>query len=51
MNKIKIPVGRSDFANIREHEYCFIDKSGLIEELLQTDATQVTLISRPRRFG
>ena len=51
MNKLKIPVGRSGFADIRENGYYYIDKSGLIEELLKTDATQVTLITRPRRFG
>ena len=51
MATIKIPVGRSGFAQIRANGYYYIDKSGLIEELLKTDATQVTLITRPRRFG
>lgn len=51
MIDVKLPVGRSSFADIRENGYYFIDKSGLIEELLKTDATQVTLITRPRRFG
>lgn len=51
MRTIKFPVGRSSFADIRENGYYFVDKSGLIEELLKTDATQVTLITRPRRFG
>lgn len=51
MNEVKIPVGRSGFADIRENHYYYIDKSGLIEELLRTDATQATLITRPRRFG
>ncbi len=51
MNALKIPVGRSGFTDIRKNNYYFIDKSGLIEELLRTDATQVTLITRPRRFG
>src|SRR5699024_8139377 len=51
MENIKIPVGRSGFADIRMNNYYFADKSGLIEELLKTDATQVTLITRPRRFG
>ena len=51
MNALKIPVGRSGFPDIRKNNYYFIDKSGLIEELLRTDATQVTLITRPRRFG
>lgn len=51
MMEIKIPVGRSGFADIRKNGYYFADKSGFIEELLKTDATQVTLITRPRRFG
>ncbi len=51
MAGLKIPVGRSGFADIRKNGYYFIDKSGLIEELLKTEATQVTLITRPRRFG
>ncbi|MDO5765686.1 MAG: AAA family ATPase, partial [Elusimicrobiales bacterium] len=51
MKKVNIPVGRSDFEYIRKNDYYYIDKTGLIEELLKTDATQVTLITRPRRFG
>ena len=51
MVPVKIPVGRSGFADIRKNGYYFIDKSPLIAELLKTDATQVTLITRPRRFG
>lgn len=51
MQHVRIPVGRSGFADIRKHNYCFVDKSMLIAELLKTDATQVTLITRPRRFG
>ena len=51
MKAIKIPIGRSGFADIRENGYYYIDKSGLIRELLRTDGRQVTLITRPRRFG
>lgn len=51
MDAIKIPVGRSGFADIRRNGYYYIDKSGLIRELLRTDGRQVTLITRPRRFG
>lgn len=51
MNGIKIPIGRSGFADIRKNGYYYIDKSGLIRELLRTDGRQVTLITRPRRFG
>ena len=48
---LNIPVGISDFVEIRKNGYYYVDKSGLIEELLRTTATKVTLITRPRRFG
>lgn len=51
MKKLNIPVGISDFAEIRKSGYYYIDKSGLIAELLRSAGTQVTLITRPRRFG
>lgn len=51
MTNLNIPVGISDFAQIREQEYYYIDKSDLIFDLLQTSASKVTLITRPRRFG
>lgn len=51
MKNIDIPVGISNFAEIRKNKYYYIDKTGLIEELLKTTATKVTLITRPRRFG
>lgn len=51
MNRIDIPVGVSDFAEIRKNGLYFVDKSGLIAELLKTTGIKVTLITRPRRFG
>jgi len=51
MTGLKIPVGVSDFGKIRENGYYYIDKSGLIRELLKTESTEVTLFTRPRRFG
>ena len=50
MNNLKIPVGISDFAKIRNYGYYYVDKTGLISELLE-DIAEVTLITRPRRFG
>ena len=49
--QLRIPIGVSDFRKIRENDYYYMDKSGLIEELLKTGATEVTLLIRPRRFG
>lgn len=51
MKSINIPIGRSGFEDIRENNYYYIDKTGLIRELIKTHGTQVTLITRPRRFG
>ena len=51
MKSLSIPVGVSDFAEIRQNGYYYVDKTALIGELLKTTATKVTLITRPRRFG
>ena len=50
MKNLNIPVGVSDFEKIRKSGYYYIDKSGLIADLLKKTA-EVTLITRPRRFG
>lgn len=51
MSELKIPAGISDFSEIRKDGYYYIDKSGLIRELLGTGAAKVTLITRPGCFG
>ena len=51
MNDLKIPVGISDFAKIRNYDYYYVDKTGLIADLLEKETAEVTLITRPRRFG
>ena len=51
MKEMNIPVGVSDFEEIRKNGYYYIDKSGLIRELLNRRGTEVTWITRPRRFG
>ena len=50
MKKLNIPVGISEFDKIRDRGYYYIDKTNLIAELLDNIA-EVTLITRPRRFG
>ena len=50
MKKLNIPVGISDFEKIRNGGFYYIDKSGLITEILDEKA-EVTLITRPQRFG
>lgn len=51
MHTFHLPVGISDFAEIRENHFYYVDKSLLVERLLKTTGTKVTLITRPRRFG
>ncbi|MGL5348987.1 MAG: AAA family ATPase [Cetobacterium sp.] len=50
MVKKKLPVGIDDFKEIIENNYYFVDKSMLINELLDKKS-KVTLLPRPRRFG
>lgn len=50
MRKMNIPVGISNFEKIRDSGFYYIDKTGLIAEILDEKA-EVTLITRPRRFG
>lgn len=51
MSKINLPVGISNFKKIREDGYYYIDKTNLIQELLVPKPAEVTLFTRPRRFG
>ena len=51
MNNMKLPVGISDFHKLRQNEYYYVDKTNLIKELLESRIAEVTLITRPRRFG
>jgi len=46
---MKLPIGLSNFREIIEGGYDFIDKSLFIQDVLND--TQVILITRPRRFG
>ena len=51
MKNLSIPVGVSDFEEIRRKGYYYVDKSMLIAKFLKDEGTKVTLITRPRRFG
>ncbi|MCP4593036.1 MAG: AAA family ATPase, partial [bacterium] len=46
----KPPIGYSDFRELRENGRLYVDKSGLISDIVQ-DPAQVILFPRPRRFG
>lgn len=49
-NKKRMPIGIDDFATIRSNDFYYIDKTGMIKELLDNWG-QVNLFTRPRRFG
>ena len=46
----KLPIGVEFFTRIIEDDYYYVDKTGLIRDLLNSGTT-VTLFTRPRRFG
>ena len=50
MNKKATPVGVENFERIIKDGYYYVDKSLLIEKILE-NRTPVTLFTRPRRFG
>ena len=50
VNTLKLPVGIDSFEKIRKNRFYYIDKTKLIEQLVETGG-EVTLFTRPRRFG
>lgn len=47
---LKLPVGIDDFYKLRKSEFYYVDKTKLIEQLLNNWG-EVNLFTRPRRFG
>ena len=47
---LKLPVGVDSFEKIRKDEFYYVDKTTLIEQLLEQWG-EVNLFTRPRRFG
>lgn len=45
-----IPISKTDFKKIIEENCYYVDKTTVIEDLMKTNA-EVTLYTRPRRFG
>ncbi len=48
--KAKLPMGIEDFNEMRKQGFYYIDKTGLIKELLEHFG-KINLFTRPRRFG
>ena len=49
-DKKKLPIGIENFEKIRRDDFYYIDKTGLLRELLNNWG-EVNLFTRPRRFG
>lgn len=50
MERQKLPVGIDSFEKLRQENFYYVDKTGLIADLLNNWA-EVNLFTRPRRFG
>ena len=48
--RIKLPVGIVNFEKLRRKKFYYVDKTKLIEQLLEQWG-EVNLFTRPRRFG
>lgn len=48
--KSRLPIGMDSFSKIRKENFYYVDKTGLIKDLIN-DWGEVNLFTRPRRFG
>ncbi len=49
--KNTINIGEDDFRTIREAHDCYVDKTGFLEDFINSRPKKVSLFTRPRRFG
>ncbi|MCD7980798.1 MAG: ATP-binding protein [Clostridiales bacterium] len=49
-DKKKLPIGIEDFEKLRRNDFYYVDKTGMIRDLLNS-WSEVSLFTRPRRFG
>ena len=47
---VRLPIGIEEFQKLRSEGFYYVDKTGLIKDLLD-NWSEVTLFTRPRRFG
>ena len=50
VKKKRLPIGVENFEEIRTEDFYYVDKTGLIRDLLENWG-KVNLFTRPRRFG
>jgi len=48
---LRIPIGIDDFRELRELHAEYVDKTHLIQEVIDRAGVKVMLLPRPRRFG
>jgi hypothetical protein len=49
--RYNIPIGIFEFEKIRKNDYYYVDKTELVQALVKTEPAEITLFTRPRRFG
>ena len=50
METRRIPIGISDYKELIDEGFYYVDKTDFIRELLE-NGSKITLLHRPRRFG
>lgn len=48
---LPVPIGISDFRELREKRWIYVDKTRLLREMVDRESIKVLLLPRPRRFG
>lgn len=50
MDRKKLPIGISDYKELIEEDYYYVDKTNFIRQVIE-EGSKITLLPRPRRFG
>ncbi|WP_293674737.1 AAA family ATPase [uncultured Parabacteroides sp.] len=50
MNRKKLPIGISDYKELIDEDYYYVDKTDFIRQIID-EGSKITLLPRPRRFG
>ena len=50
MDRKKLPIGISDYKELIEEDYYYVDKTNFIRQVIE-EGSLITLLPRPRRFG
>ena len=50
MDRKKLPIGISDYKELIEEDYYYVDKTDFIRQIIE-EGSKITLLPRPRRFG